>query len=97
METKPNDDTRIAEINKDIGYIKGFIAEIRADVKALDGKYVTQEQLRELNDHVIQIAAAQKEQINRQTGIQRYVPALASSVLSAIMVFLIISFLNSVK
>ena len=91
---KDIDDTRIALISSDISYMKDDIAEIKSDVKNLDGKYVTQEQLKELNEHVAQIAAAQKEQIDRQTGIQRFVPALISSVLSSILVFLIIYFLQ---
>lgn len=94
---KDADDTRIALISNDIGYIKGDISEIKSDIKGLDGRYVTQEQLKELSNQITAIAEAQQKALDKQGGLQRFVPIIISNALVGVMVFLLIFFLNNVK
>lgn len=90
-----SEETVNALIQKDISYMRDDINEIKMGVKALDGVYATQVQVKELAEQVRSLAESIKAMSDKQNGLQRFVPALISSVLTGVLVFLIIAYLTN--
>lgn len=49
---KPTNEIHIAELSKDIAYIRETMGEVRADIKEIKGEYVRREELAKFRDEV---------------------------------------------
>lgn len=102
--TTQKDETSIALMAKDIQYMRGDIGEIKASVKALDGIYATKTYIDDaLRALAVQINLLQKEliEVRRSNNLWKWLAptltGLVVAVLTSIMTFLIISYLQNLK
>jgi hypothetical protein len=85
--------TKIATISKDIEYIKRDIGEIKDVMKNIPGVYLTQ---KEHSEFVAAVNLRFSKVESRSTFLQWVVP-IVTSVVSAGVTFLLISYLQNLK
>ncbi len=86
-------DTKIAVMANDIAYIKKSQDRIEQSVKDLSNTYITKQ---EFDD--VKIAQDSKiASLQRSSNIWKIVSPAVASVITAVIVFLLISFLQSAK
>jgi len=90
---KTNDDTKIALISKDIGYIQCDISEIKVSLKGLGGVFASKVELAEV--------AKQTEMrlgiLEKANGMMKYVVPMITALFSSGVTFLLIAYLEGVK
>lgn len=88
-----SNETKIALIAKDIGYIVGDIKEIKQNMQSLSGVFV----------QTIQYAEDKKafeirmDKIEKNNNLWRWLSPILASVAGAVLTLLVISFLSNVK
>lgn len=86
-----NDNTKIALISKDIGYIQTDICEIKEGIKGLGGIFASKVELAQVAKQTeIRIAILEKA-----SGAMKYAVPLFTSALSSGVTFLLIAYLQS--
>ena len=87
------DDNKMVSIAKDVEYIKRDIANISTDIKDLKNVYITKQEFVDTKiSQDLKIAALQ-----RSSNIWKVISPAVASILTAAIVFLLISFLQSAQ
>lgn len=84
-----SDETQIAVMANDISYIKKSQDRIEISVKELANVYSTKQDLQEVANKV--------KALERQNNLMRIVSPAVASVITAVVVFLLINYLQSLK
>lgn len=87
------EEIKVELIGKDIGYIQKDIAEIKASVKELAGVYVTKVQF----EDSVRLLGTRLLEVEKSNNMWKWLSPTFSAILSGVIVFLLINYLQNGK
>ena len=93
MTTAPTDQTKIELIGKDIAYIQKDIASINTSIKELAGVYITKIQFEDLSKQIERRVIY----LERSSNLWKWLAPTLSSILTAVVTFLLIQYLQNYR
>lgn len=91
MTKQPTDETKIALINNNIGFIQKDLSEIKNSLKELAGVYVPTAKFEEVQTQLNYRLAV----LEKSSNLWRWLAPMLSAVTGSIVTFLVISFLQN--
>ena len=93
MKKAESGDTKIALINNNISYIQKDISEIKGSIKELAGVYITKVQF----DDSLKSFDIRLTDMKKSSNAWKVISPALSSIITAVITFLLISYIQSAK